>query len=583
MQSLKFKHLLLLSNTTKSANQFDFQKNLTIITADDNNYGKSTLGKLLYWAIGCDPVFDSIWSNLDAKAILKFSINGSQYETMRYKDMIFLNDKGIITYYSKITGDFSKKIAEILGFHALLPKRNAIELETPPPAYFFVPFYIDQKRSWATAWDNFDKLQQYEGWKATIIKYHIGLLTREYFQLELDKYSKKIEESKLNTEVERIDTTIAVVSNFIPNVIPTIDQFKLNNITREIREDLKNLTTQQEKIFDELAKMEGEKAFLTHQKNISEKIILELDKDYKFVVNHFDDEQIECPLCGTHHDNSITNRASILTDKQQAESQLSAIDNDLETVDRKLENLKSKLQKNRSDIDLIHSKYIIEGQDTTISLNDIIENIAGNSIRTNVEKSKADKLLSLSVLKEEIKDIKDEQNNLLTMEETDAINNSFIEIFTSYIDLLGAEDINSSNINSPLHYSRIVKEGGAAESVRGIFAYYMTIYSLIKSSGNTVLAPLLIDTPNQQEQSITNYQKILELIKTKVTDDAQIILCALKNESLDLISTGAHIINLSSDKLLITSEYENVKEEFEKYKIQEIIEIERKNEEDLSD
>lgn len=51
---------------------------------------------------------------------------------------------------------------------------------------------------------------------------------------------------------------------------------------------------------------------------------------------------------------------------------------------------------------------------------------------------------------------------------------------------------------------------------------------------------------------------------------------------VNIIARG-HIINLSSDKLLITSEYENVKEEFEKYKIQEIIEIERENEEDLSD
>jgi hypothetical protein len=571
MQNLKFKQLLLISNSTKSANQFDFQSQLTIITADDNNYGKSTLAKLLLWSIGCDPAFDTNWKNLDCKTILRFSVGNQTYEAMRYKTIICLNDGKETKVYPKITGDYSKRIAEILSFHVLLPKRDVIALETPPPAYYFVPFYIDQKKSWSIAWDNFEGLHQYSSWKATIIKYHIGLLTKRYFELELEKYEKKSEQANVNTEIQRIDTTLEVVADFIPKNASTVNQDKLQRITKEIREDLKTLSEFQEKTFDELTKAEGDKAFLLHQKEISEKIIFELDKDYQYVVEHFAEGQIECPLCGTYHDNSIVNRASILTDKQQAENQFKEINIALGSCIKKLEKLKAQIEKTRNDIDIIQGKYIIEEEDAKVSLNDIIENVAGVAIRDNVTNLKSNKLESLEQLGKDIKSISDNQKDLLSNEEKDTILNAFTTTFASYIELLNAQDINTSVIRTPMDYAKIVKEGGAAEGTRGILAYYLTIFSLINNHGNEVIAPLIIDTPNQQEQSPDNYDKILGSITKRIPSTSQVILCALKNQKLENIKQGAKVINLDANKLLDSNKYEEISSEFEKYKLHELI------------
>ncbi len=56
---------------------------------------------------------------------------------------------------------------------------------------------------------------------------------------------------------------------------------------------------------------------------------------------------------------------------------------------------------------------------------------------------------------------------------------SFMLIFTSYIELLNAEDINTSIIKTPMDYAKIVNEGGAVEGTRDILTYYLTIFSLI--------------------------------------------------------------------------------------------------------
>jgi hypothetical protein len=567
MQSLKFKQLLLISNSTKSANQFDFQKNLTIITAGDNNYGKSTLGKLLYWSCGCDPDFDTNWLNQDCRTILKFSVGNTDYEIMRYKSMICLNTGEEKTYYSKTTGEFSERIAKIFGFHALLPGRSTEMLEVPPPAYYFVPFYIDQKKSWTGAWEGFGPLAQYANWKSTIIKYHIGLLPKEHFELELKKSVKKFERSQLDIAVKKLEVTLETVDDYISEPIATLDEVKLREMTDEIRNDLSSLSDFQEKTLDTYAKLEGERSFLFHQKNIAERIVISLEQDYEYAVEHFTEDEIECPLCGTHHQNSVVNRASILTDKQQAIYQHEELSKTLKDVNSKLESIKINLEKTRTDISEIHAKYFIDEETQKFSLNDIIENIAGNAIKANVEKRKDTMIVSMKQLKDEIKQIALDQNSLLTEEQKSDINELFLTTFTSYIDLLNADDINTSAINNAMDYNKIIKEGGAAEGSRGILAYYLTIHSMIEKSGNDVLAPLLIDTPNQQEQSKTNYNKILELIKTKVSSTSQIILCALQNENLDVLKEDAQIIHLDENKLFSFEKFEAVSKEFQKYRL----------------
>ena len=145
MKNLQFKQLLLLSDTQKKANQFLFQKRFNLITADDNSVGKSTLAKLLLWTFGCEPDFDSTWKSTDCKCLVDFSIDGTNYKILRYQNFISLKEENKeILNYTNIGGDYSKKFAELVDFKVLLPKRgsNETELITPPPAYYFLPFYI---------------------------------------------------------------------------------------------------------------------------------------------------------------------------------------------------------------------------------------------------------------------------------------------------------------------------------------------------------------------------------------------------------------------------------------------------------
>lgn len=586
MLNLKFKRLLILSNSSKTANQFEFSETLNLITAIDNSVGKSTLAKLLFWGIGCEPTLDTNWNSTDSKTIVEFNVGLKNYSVKRYKNQVSLkieNDNFI--EYDKITGEYSKKIAEILEFKALLPNRNTGLMVTPPPAFYFLPFYIDQKRSWAKAWDNFEKLEQFANWKSTIVKYHVGLLTPKHFELETVKAEKKDTKKVVESEIERIETTLEVVEEYIPHITnATTEEDEFEILTEEIKVDLKKLQEEQEKILNQLTVFNGDRVYLEQQQIITEKIIADLDKDYKFTIENIEGDEVECPLCGVIHENSIINRASIMTDKSQAENQLESIIDELEKINKKLEKANSKLNKARENINRINEKYtIIEKEDLSkdtdgnleinaisteesrkIDFNQIIENIAGNSIKQNVLRDKVEKDSTVASLKKEIRTLGKEQKGLITKEEIETINNSFNRVFSNYIDLLDAEAVNISEIESPLDYNKVIKEGGAAEGSRAILAYYLSVFTMVEEHGNEVKSALVIDTPNQQEQSNSNYDKIVSLLTNKTSKKTQIIMCAMENEQLEQFKEKAKIITLTKDRLLIKSEYEKVKIEFEK-------------------
>jgi hypothetical protein len=88
---------------------------------------------------------------------------------------------------------------------------------------------------------------------------------------------------------------------------------------------------------------------------------------------------------------------------------------------------------------------------------------------------------------------------------------------------------------------------------------------MVERFGNGVVSPLVIDTPNQQEQSDSNYDRIINLLSSKLNQN-QVIMSAMENEHLKPLISSATVITLDSDKLLKPALYESVKAEIDSLK-----------------
>lgn len=572
MKNLIFKRAVFLSDTQKSANQFVFHKKYNLITGGkDHSAGKTSLVKSLLWGVGCQPhdIPDS-WRALDCKTYIECDIGKNKCVIYRYQNTIKLSVNGEpFQKFSKITGDYASVFASLVGFSVLLPNRppkdEEPELETPPPAYYFLPFYIDQKRGWSEVWDGFDNLGQYADWKRTVIKFHTGYLPPEHFDLEEEIYDFKKKESIAQNEVKRIDTALAVVDEYVPKTSFTINEEEFERITDEVKSTLQKLANEQEIVLNGLSNLTAEKYHLSSQLELLVEAALELEEDYKFSVENVEGDELECPLCGTNHDNTIINKAEILADKKQLEEQSIGIRKKIRSIDKEISELNARLNDVRDQIHTINRKYSIDDCDgNKVNLSDVVDSLASSSVQKSVNRTKEEKQLLSKKASDKQKDLKTEQKKLLTKKDKDNRNEYFMSKLESHINKLSASGVSLNAIKSPTDHKKLLRDGGAAESTRAILAYHASVLGMIKEFGYELLSPFIVDTPRQHEQNEISYKSIIELIMHSIPSEQQVFLCALDDPVIKDFKDKANVITLSNKtKLLGDGDYEKLRKELE--------------------
>lgn len=550
MRKLILEKITIISHLTKSARQLEFGKNLTLITANDgNSVGKSTLAKMIFWSFGCEPIFTGVWKELDCSSIINFSIEGESYGIYRYKNKIaFRKDGEILEVYDKITGGFSEVFARLVGFDVLLPKKNTFNLEIPPPAFYFLPFYIDQKRTWVKPWDSFLYLQQYSNWAKSVISFHSGIISKEHFFVEEDIYNVKKQIDKVCGHINELNNAISIIKSNLEQGNYSSDSETIANEIVKYEELIKFNLNESSNLKVEIIEVDS-------QIKLAQSIVAELDKDYVFSVENMNEGSVECPTCGTVHENSIAHRADILIDKGVAEKQLALLLKEKSQLQKNLTIVNGKISAYKNELLNVNLEY-------EISSSKEFSELATRNVDRQVEVIVHNKFNVLTTKKLEEQTLKKNQKNLLTKGEKEKIEEDFSDTFFKYITKLKV-NIDVPLIKSPLDYRRVYEVGGAAEDARAVLGYYLALYEHIGNHCQEVVPPMVIDTPNQQEQSTENYKKIVEAISRGVTNNKQYVICAMQHSAFDVLSKDAKIIRLDENKILKKEEYK-VAETFEK-------------------
>ncbi len=559
MKTLRFKTLTIISNLQKKARQLKFSNRYNLILAEGaNSVGKSSVVKNLFWCFGCEPRFDDKWNGLNCKAIVEFEVASKKYWIARDDKRFFLSEDGIkYKSYTGLSGEFSKKISEIVNFNALLPVRNQDEVVIPPPAFYFLPFYIDQKQSWSNAWVSFDKLGQFADWKKPITQYHSGMIKKSYFDFTEDIYEKKREKGTVKNKIEKYETAISIVSDFIPSIETTVNLEEFDEIEEELKYKILELHNLQELVFEEFAELRADKAHIQSQLAIANEAVSELEKDYEYAEEV--DDEIECPTCGVIHDNTLVNRFALLKDKEQAEQVSKRLEKALKKSDQSVIKKEEELSEIRSQIEKLNEKYYRKEENgSAITFQNILDSVAAHSVTHKVNSSKSIKLEQFYSLEADEKTLGRDRNND-SKETRKIVKDKFLELFPSYIAKLKAFGVNTSNIKSPESHAKVAKSGGAAESTRAMLAYYVSFYNLISMYSEEVLSPLVIDTPNQHEQAAKHYESIVSLIMNNTPADSQIFLCGMDSGKLSQMKEQGKVYILEKEHALLeASEYEKL-------------------------
>lgn len=552
MSNLILKKITLVSFLEKKARRIPFHPNITVIQGD-NHTGKSSLIKSIYWTFGTEPQkIHPNWKKAEPISVVEFTIDSKDYMILRKKDFyaVFDEHKNLIERFDNVTTGLGPFLAKMLNYHVVLNNKKN-EPITPPPAYFFLPFYIDQDVSWKDNWQSFERLGQIENWRDPIINYHTGIRPNEYYitKSQIDIKSKEVNELEEKNKVNK-----SVMKKLMEQFKEVSIDIDIEVFKREIEEMMaiyQGLNSKGEELKKKIVDLSNQKIHIESQISIVNKSIKELQLDYSFSVDQ--DDLVECPTCGQVYENSFAERFAIAKDEDRCQDLLLTLQEELLGAEIKIKNEYNKYNEtNQESSDIMK---LLERKKEEIKFQDVIQNEGKKELKNILQKEIDELSTQIVTIEVAIKELREELKTYEDKIRQEDIKKLYLQNMNTYLDKL---EIYSMAQETYKAITSRIRENGSGLP-RALLAYYYSILNVMKTYSTATYCPIIIDSPNQQDQSHENLAKMMKMIFEEKPKDSQLILGLVE---LGDYQFEGEIINLDEKhSFLKKSEYDLLSKE----------------------
>lgn len=545
---LLIKQLTILSIPEKSAKTVTFHPQRNLITGE-NDVGKSSIIKSIYHSLGADVHFDNVWEKADAISLLTFSYSNKDYMILRSRDHFGLFDKhgNLLQSFDSIIKGLSPQFAKLFNNKLQLRQSQTNQRISASPAIQFLPFYIDQDKSWTKPWDSFEGLGVFSGFKRDLINFVTGIRPNEYFLLSerIDQLSAKL--ATLKNELGVLSSAKKTVEKHIPKATFDIDIKAFKRDVDKLLIKLESLKNKENEYRKKLIKQKNKEAFIDNEITLISKSIREINKDYEHSLNELDCE-ITCPTCNASYDNSMVSRFGLLEDIDTCRSLLSDYLEDKKKITKEVTKLENQLNLQVAKVREITS--LLNEKKGKVRLKDLIQNESSKQVKEIFNRSQSNYSNQIGEIEEQKSELETNRSKLNNKERKDSIISRFNTLIDLFLIKLNVHTLNSDGFSDiPLS----VKSQGS-DTPRALLAYYFAILFTSKEFTSLPLFPLVIDSPNQQDQDATNRNKIIKFIFDNTPDDYQLILGTV---DLHGVEYDGHTISPATKlKLLDKDEFE---------------------------
>jgi DNA repair exonuclease SbcCD ATPase subunit len=517
MRRLILKEIKLVSLLEKRARRFLFHPKITIIKGD-NHTGKSSLIKSIYWTFGATPRnIHPNWQKADIITVIDFSIDDESYSILRKGKFfaVFDGQKNVLGAFDKITSGLGPFLSKLLDYKIKLNNKDN-ELITPPPAYFFLPFYIDQDVSWNENWAAFTNLSQLSNWKTNIVNYHTGIKPNEYYEIKakMELIQKQIDELERKKAVSQ--NVLKKLLDQLQTVVVDVDINVFKEEIDELMNSYKALKVKGEKAKDKIVRLKSRKLQVEKQIAIVQKTINELRKDYEYALGL--DDEVECPTCGHTYENTFAERFSIAKDEDKCQDLLIKLKEETRELDEKI--AKEYEQYNKNNNETAKIKALLEKKQGEIKLKDIIQHEGKKELKQILEAEISGLRNEMAKYEEDVKELKEELKTIEDKKRQQEIKNKYFNLMKSFLLKL---DVHTMEEKTYKAITSTIKETGSGLP-RALLAYYYSILHTMQKYSTSTFCPIIIDSPNQQDQDEENLKKMLEFIFNEQPEGSQLIL-----------------------------------------------------------
>ena len=556
MKEMYFDNILIADIVEKTAHVHKFEKGFNVVTSQDNHVGKSSLLKSLYFAMGAEVDFDNVWNKNTKLYVVEFYIDEIKFSVVRWqKAFALFRETELILTTKSVSRDLARKFEKIFSFAIYMANKKTNKIELAPPAFTFMPYYIDQDRGWSGLYESFSNIDQYK--KSDRIKslyYHLGIYTRSTVELmaKRDTLKDKIEQLKLEEEKSRI--TIESLYAEIQNLLPadSIEELERNLIIPKERISL--LVSRIGETRNKIQSLET--ALYQHEHQLE--VIQEYRKIKDGVSVREDRDKIHiCPKCGYSFDEEIYSivRSNYNLQNEdymykQIEQIISSIASELEKYKESYVSLMDELKQQEQAYDEKQDSYEVYLRQRGLqdSVRHFTEQI-GENVYEQEEHGR------------EIKEIDKELRKLPNKKE---VEENYIENVRLNIIKLDAWN---SAYEGNIKLLKPIKAQGTLEN-KIILAQMIGLFQTMQYfRTNTILFPFVVDSPRAKEASHTSSKDILKLI-FEMDNLPQVILATMDYSDFENeMKRRAKVTVLSEKRKLLNGdtyrEYQSAIEELQ--------------------
>lgn len=541
MKEVYFKSLMIADLQNRTASVQLFEKGLNVVTSADNHVGKSSLLKSLYYTLGAEVDYDSVWDKQSKLYIATLAVGEKEYRVARFlKRFAVFEGEKLLKITDSVTKELAPLLGEIFDFSVYLPRKDTGKVEMAPPVFTFMPYYIDQDKGWSGLYNSFAAIEQYKS--ADRIKslyYHLNIYTKGTVELMAERDRLKEHLEALAIESDRLNTILAALREETGNLPPADTVSELEAHLDAPKKRIEQLVTQIGATRNEIQSLET--ALRQHQYNlriiteyVSTKDVIEKDDIHKRHI---------CPNCGYIFDEEIFDlvRANygIMNENymcQQIQLLMDSVSDKLNLSKERYVSLRQQLREEESAFQAEKNEFDIYIRQRGLSAS-----------VCRFQKQLDEAAVETQEVDQQIRAITKELRKLPNREE---VEEEYIECVRLNIMTLDAWD---PTYDGTIRLLKPIKAQGTLEN-KIILAQFVALFQTMEyfKTGTTRFS-FVVDSPRAKEASTASSKDILKMI-AQMKMLPQIILATIDYSEFESeMETPANVIILSEKRKLLNS------------------------------
>lgn len=560
MSEMYFKSILIADIVAHKARFQKFEKGLNVITSADNHVGKSSLLKSLYHTLGANVKYDNVWGINSKLFILDFCVDNIDYRIVRQvKRFAVFKGAELILITNKVMAELAPLLERIFNFGVYLDSKESGKVTLAPPAFTFLPYYIDQDDGWSVLYGSFQNQDQYrKNDRIKSLYYHLNLYTKSTVELMAKRDRLQDEISVLKNDAARLSDITEAITEEMQGIVPADDTEQFDRNIQMSKEKIKVLVNKIGEKRNRIQELEVSLEQHEHQMQV----ITEYHAITGSVDNSKELEIHSCPRCGYLYDDEIYHRVHanyLNVSDTYVKAYISQV---IVSIQDSLGEEKQQyvaLMKKLKDLETAFSEKE-EGFNLYIRQRGMSESLDKFNVQLQENQTKQ------SNIQEILKSIRKELKKLPNKKE---VEDKYIEFTRSNIIRLGAWN---AAYDGTIKLLSPIKAQGTLEN-KIILAQFVGLFQTMNYFKTQIIRfPFVVDSPRGKEASQESSKEILSMI-TDINMLPQVILATIDfddyKDTLGDSAKKANIITLyHQNSLLIDKDYQKYEKE-----ISELVEL----------